>query len=1140
MKLSRLPILLILLGSALLTLFFGWMLFQALHNDRVAFERDLEFQSQEQGITVSAARGGLERRVEMLVSTLAASPAIRSRLARVAEADSEEELEPLRRRLSEDIEPYWQALESGNALELKVFSMTGDELQPLLSMAPSNVPGAGQDDSGYLRQQSLTLQRPTVGIEYNGERATTVGVSPVLAPVADGAMPRVVGLLELEFGVVPNVDGLAQQLNSNVAILFRGADEDPGWWVNQSSQALLKGWLQQRRLPVMEGDHTLLEGGNGRHYLLTLLPLSQTGRESETPVAAVAIWKDVTTQLEHRRDLIANTWMRWGVAWLIAESCLVLLLWGTRRVTRHAMMESHRRLKNQKEALQTLNDIAALQNTSFLELIDHALDAGCRFLGMPFGIVSHIENGIYHVESAHSPGGILKSGQTFDVRETFCEFTLQADDVVAFADADEAGHGEHPCRVVHAFKGYIGAPLWVNGQRYGTLGFSSDTVRESSFDEAEQEFVRLLARWVGSTLSRWKEIEAREELSHRLTKIASQTPGLIYQYRQDPEGRPSFPYASDAIKELYGLTPEEAAADASQVFALVHEDDLERLILTVKESERDLTPWNCEYRVRRDNGDFIWLSGQSIPERESDGGTIWHGFLHDVTARKRDESLKSEFISTVSHELRTPLTSISGALGLIQGGALGTPPEAMRGMLVTAHNNAQRLILLINDLLDMEKLVAGKMAFQMQEQPLMPLIDQAIDSNQAYAAQFRTRLVITERLDDAGVNVDAMRLQQVMSNLLSNAAKFSPPETQVEVRVESIADRVRISVIDSGPGIPEEFHERIFQKFSQADASSTRKQGGTGLGLAITRELVERMRGSINFFSEPGHGACFFVELPCFDLPQEAMDQVSTHEVDEAAEASFSGSRLLIVEDDPDTAALLATLVRHWGYRAEVAHTMNDAMKWLERRSFDAITLDLMLPDGNGLTLLRQLREQPQTPDIPVLVVSATAEEGQLEIGGRLEAVNWLVKPFDEQRLSSVLRSSLSLRPPRERILHIESDPELSHRVAGQVASSMTLDVARSLQEARYLLDSNEYGLISLDLTASRGPGWEVIPLLSQLVQQPAVVILSEEALAPTLLGRVKTAIAKPGLSAEALREAFERQLHGAGAPPDEDQENEH
>ncbi|WP_110657694.1 ATP-binding protein [Salinicola halimionae] len=1146
MKLSRLPIWLILLGSTLLTLFFGWMLFQALHNDREAFVRDLHFQSQEQGITVSASRAGLERRVRLLATTLVADPVVRGLMLQASNPNPPEKLQAIRARLRDALSPYWESLQDGNALELNLFRLIDSEANPFLSFESVGAGPTTYGDSDYLLRQSLMTRKPVQGIEFDGLRASTAGIAPIFGP-EDEKNDTLVGLLEVEFAVVPNVGKLSEQLDSGVAILSRQKGEQQGassWRVAESSRTLIGGWLSQQKTPdaLEQPDWTVVKGSGGRGYLLTLVPLSPSGDETMLTVAAIAVWKDITALLEHRDALVINTWLRWGVAWLIAEACLLLLLWGTRRATRHAMLESHRRLNNQKEALQTLNDIAALQQTSFLELVDHALEAGCRFLGMPFGIVSHIEDGIYHVESAHSPGGILKRGQTFDVRETFCEFTLQADDVVAFANADEAGHGEHPCRVVHEFKGYVGAPIWVNGQRYGTLGFSSDTVRERSFDEAEQEFVRLMARWVGATLSRWKEIEAREELSQRLSKIASQTPGLIYQYRQGPDGRPSFPYASDAIKTFYGITPEEAAEDASQVFERVHEDDAERLAISVNESARNLTPWNCEYRVRQDNGEFIWLAGQSIPEREADGGTIWHGFLHDVTARKRDERLKSEFISTVSHELRTPLTSISGALGLIQGGALGVPPDTMRGMLATAHNNSQRLIMLINDLLDMEKLVAGKMAFQMQEQRLMPLIDQAIESNQAYADQFQARYVVTERMDRVGVNVDAMRLQQVMSNLLSNAAKFTPPNTQVEIRVEPIADRVRVSVIDNGPGIPAEFHDRIFQKFSQADASTTRKQGGTGLGLAITRELVERMRGSINFFSEAGQGACFFFELPCIELPEDLEEIASPAPValtGAPVESVADGSRLLIVEDDHDTAVLLATLVRHWGYEAEIAHSMGDALRWLERRSFDAITLDLMLPDGNGLTLLRQLREQPQTRELPVLVVSAKAEEGQLEIGGRLDAVDWLAKPFDEKRLAGALHSSLSLRPERARILHVESDAKLSQRIAAQIAPSMTLDVARSLQEARYLLDSYDYGLISLDLTASYGPGWEVIPMLSQLARQPAVIMLSEEALAPTLLGRVETAIAKPGLSAEALMGAFDRQLRGSKTLSSADQRDD-
>ncbi|WP_353979499.1 ATP-binding protein [Salinicola endophyticus] len=1153
MKVLRLPLLTTLLGSVLLTAFFGFMLNQALDNDREAFQRDLGFQSQEQGITVSATRAGLERRVQVLATTLVADPVVRAVMSQAAQEASPDRLATLRARLRDNIGPYWQSLRAGGALELNVFLPGADDRKPFLHTEP---PGVGREtiaDSDYLLQQSEATGEPVFGIEFDGERATTAAIAPILAP-GDERGGALVGLLEVEFGLVANVQQLSEQLESGVAILARRESENGGgplWRVNESSDERIVEWLDRHRFPEIRtrAEWRVVQGNNRHHYLLTLVPVSRSGDEGSQAVAAIAIWKDVNVQFQHRQAQMLATWLRWGVAWGIAEVCLLLLLWGTRRVTREAMLQHQQRLEQQKtslvllnqsleaqkDALQTLNDIAALQERSFAVLMERALEAAAAHLDMPFAVANQIDGENYIIHSGYSPDNRFVRGQVLKTSETYCSAVVARSDVVAFTDADNEGWRDHRCRLLFGLKSYIGAPIWVHGERFGALAFSDERVRGRPFDEADREFVRLLARWVGATLMRWQEVEAREELSARLTKIASQVPGLIYQYHQDTEGRPSFPYASEAIKAYYDVTPEQAKHDATQVFEHIVPEDMELLLESIRESEQNLTPWHCEYRVKRPDGEILWLSGQSVPEREEDGSTTWHGFLHDVTERKRNERLKGEFISTVSHELRTPLTSISGSLGLIQGGALGEPPESMRSMLAVAHGNAKRLILLINDLLDMEKLVAGKMTFQMQEQPLMPLIDQAIESNQAYADQFKVHYVVTERLEQTDVNVDAMRLQQVLSNLLSNAAKFSPPDMQVEVRVEPIGENVRVSVIDHGPGIPDAFHDRIFQKFSQADGSSTRKQGGTGLGLAITRELVERMRGSINFFSEEGQGACFFFELPRIDRPADAEPETVLPMSETVAEMPVDpGSRLLIVEDDPDTALLLAIMVRRWGYQAEIAHTLEEALGWIERRSFDAITLDLMLPDGSGLTLLRQLREQPATRELPVLVVSAIAEEGQLEIGGQLNAVDWLAKPFDEGRLASALQGSLSAGPRRERIMHVESDADLTRRVAGQIAASMTLDVARSVAEARYLLDSNEYGLISLDLTENQGPGWEIIPLLSQLSRQPAVIILSEQALAPTLLGRVETAIARPGLSAEELMAAFDRQLRHRDADGEE------
>ncbi len=247
------------------------------------------------------------------------------------------------------------------------------------------------------------------------------------------------------------------------------------------------------------------------------------------------------------------------------------------------------------------------------------------------------------------------------------------------------------------------------------------------------------------------------------------------------------------------------------------------------------------------------------------------GLVRDISERKRVERMKSELVSIVSHELRTPLTSINGALGLIAGGALDTQPEQLRRMLQVAHQNSQRLARLIDDLLDMDKLVAGKMKFELKVQPLAPILAQALDSSQGHAQQQQVRLRLTA-VPAVQLNVDENRLQQVLANFLSNAVKFSPAGGTVELSAGARAGWARISVSDQGPGIPDEFRARIFQKFSQADSSDTRQKGGTGLGLAICKELVERMGGRIGFESEPGRGTCFWFELPVARPPA----QVST------------------------------------------------------------------------------------------------------------------------------------------------------------------------------------------------------------------------------------------------------------------------
>ncbi len=281
--------------------------------------------------------------------------------------------------------------------------------------------------------------------------------------------------------------------------------------------------------------------------------------------------------------------------------------------------------------------------------------------------------------------------------------------------------------------------------------------------------------------------------------------------------------------------------------------------------------FDSELRIITMQGHERWVRVLGLTHFNEGRCERLYGTIQDISERKRIETMKSEFISTVSHELRTPLTSISGALGLIVGGVVGELPEKIKAMLHIAHKNSQRLSYLINDLLDMEKLSAGKMQFHMQRVELGNTLRIASESNLAAGIERMISITTDNPYQELMVTIDQNRFLQVMSNLISNAIKYSPNHGNVSIQVQLIdkqqnaklhVQQVRVSVIDQGPGVPPEFQDSLFQKFVQADSSDTRKLGGTGLGLAISRELMEAMNGSLDFERDRRGGANFFLELP--------------------------------------------------------------------------------------------------------------------------------------------------------------------------------------------------------------------------------------------------------------------------------------
>lgn len=323
-------------------------------------------------------------------------------------------------------------------------------------------------------------------------------------------------------------------------------------------------------------------------------------------------------------------------------------------------------------------------------------------------------------------------------------------------------------------------------------------------------------------------------------------------------------YFSPRWKAMFGYAEDEVGDTLEERNKRIHPDDLDRVEDEVKAYlDGHKAHYQSEYRVRHKDGHYVWILDRGIAQRDA-GGKPYRmvGIYTDISQKKKMDLLKSEFVSTVSHELRTPLTSIRGSLGLIAGGVVGELPDQAKGLVDIAYSNTGRLLTLINDILDIEKIQSGKLSFDLKPQTLMPLVEQVIVANSGYAERHNVTFTLVEGLPGVMVNVDGERLIQVMSNLLSNAAKFSHDGGSVDVVVSQEGERVRVAVTDHGVGVPENFSNIIFDKFTQADSSDTRHKGGTGLGLNISRSIIEMMQGEIGFDSTLGVGSTFYFTLP--------------------------------------------------------------------------------------------------------------------------------------------------------------------------------------------------------------------------------------------------------------------------------------
>lgn len=478
--------------------------------------------------------------------------------------------------------------------------------------------------------------------------------------------------------------------------------------------------------------------------------------------------------------------------------------------------------------------------------------------------------------------------------------------------------------------------------------------------------------------------------------------------------------------------------------------------------------------------------------------------LLDETQNKEAEKLKNQFVSMISHELRTPLTSIRGALGLVSSGVLGTLPDKVKELVDIAGSNSIRLVNIINDILDLEKIKAGKMEFNFNKYPLIELINETVDFNKGYAAQYNVEYKVVQNIDKELVNVDKDRFIQVLTNLLSNAAKFSIKNEKVIISVDRNNYMLRVSVTNKGAGIPEEAHSKIFESFSQVKNSGVRRKDGTGLGLSISKSIMQKMGGNIGFSSIVNQETTFYFELP-------------------EAHLKNNNKNILICEDDQTTAHYIQKMFQIQGYHADVAYNAKQAQDYLAQKEYYLMTLDIILPDKNGLILLNEIKNNEKTKKLPVIVISAL-DEDFVESDIKHEAVAWIEKSFDSKKLEKTITEIMYKKhTDKIKILHVEHDEDISKIVSLTLSENANVTNITTLAEAERIIDELVFDLIIIDYKFPNGTCEQLIDKIKISPNQDAnLVILSAYEINPSIAEKVNMVICKTKVSNEQLLKCLE------------------
>ncbi|MBE9182563.1 PAS domain S-box protein [Oculatella sp. LEGE 06141] len=625
--------------------------------------------------------------------------------------------------------------------------------------------------------------------------------------------------------------------------------------------------------------------------------------------------------------------------------------------------------------------------------------------------------------------------------------------------------------------------------------------------------------------------DASREREERFRSLVNNIPGVVYRCACDPNWTMEF--MSEAIVEICGYPASDFLQNRIRTFAsVISAEEMEAIDTAILEAVAAKRPYVLEYRVLHADGSIRWVYEKGQGMFNLNGDLLYlDGVIFDITQRKQTEAelysakeaaeeasrAKSQFLANMSHELRTPLNAIIGYSEMLQEDAEDLGHAEVIPDLEKIRGAGKHLLSLINDILDISKIEAGKMELYLETFELAQLVYEVKTTIQPLAAKNGNTLDI-HCDDQLGVmHADLTKVRQALFNLLSNAAKFTEHGTvSLSITQETIATTdnpdqcldpdtatthtgfILFQVTDTGIGMSLEQVERVFQAFTQADASTTRKYGGTGLGLAISRHFCQMMGGDITVCSEVGQGSTFTIRLPLqvADPKRHLPTPLFLPAADgmERGDAPHhTASTVLVIDDDPTVRDLMRRYLIKEGFYVRTAATGEEGLQLAREFSPDAITLDVLMPDMNGWAVLSALKADPDLADIPVVVLTIVDDKNQ---GFTLGAADYLTKPVDYKRLTMLLNKYYphpvdATASPTGRLLIVEDDTatrEMFRRILEKEGWSVTeaangrigLDHLKTVQPNLILLDlmmpeMNGFQFIN---AVRQDPSWRSLPII--------------------------------------------------------------